>query len=286
MFGYIVPDKPNMYIRDYTVYRAFYCGICKCTGKMYGQLMRFSTNYDITFFSILLHNILDQRFELNNETCILSPLKKRSIVRTNPLMNQAVYLNALLAEFKVKDDIKDTKGIKAKLLKIALKGKVRRARAALPDVSNRIDIARYEQNRVELSRTDSVDRAAHTFASMMRDIFKIMCKDKYTEDIGGLAYQLGRFIYIVDAIDDYDKDKLHNHYNPLVISYGTIFNKKELLLSKGEDLLFMLKSAYNEIKRCYKSMHFKMCEGVVTNILWYGLDSAIKKYTLIEGGKL
>ena len=75
MYGYIIPDKPNMYIKDFTYFRAFYCGLCKSIGSKCGQLARFSTNYDMTFYNILLHNILDKKVEISNETCILNPVR-------------------------------------------------------------------------------------------------------------------------------------------------------------------------------------------------------------------
>jgi hypothetical protein len=283
MFGYVTPDKPNMYMKDYAVYKAFYCGICKCTGKLYGQLMRFTTNYDITFFTILLHNILEQSIELKNETCVLNPLKKKSVVKTNAVLKQSVYLNILLADFKLSDDVLDKGSIKSRIVRFFIKGKVKRATVSLPEVAERIERARKEQNEIETSMTQSVDKAAHPFASMLTDVFKIMCGTKYTEAVGALAYQLGRFIYISDAADDYDKDYHEGSYNPLRLLYPEIKDKAELLKVKDEEVEFMLRSAYSEVKRHYETMDFKLCEGVVTNILWYGMNAAIEK--LISGEK-
>ena len=281
MFGYVTPDKPNMYMKDYAVYKAFYCGICKCTGKLYGQLARFITNYDITFFTILLHNILEQSVELKSETCILSPFKRKSIVKTNEVLKQAVYLNILLADFKLSDDVQDNGSLKSRVARFMLRRKVKRAIIALPEVSERIQRARIEQNQIETSLTPSVDRAADPFASMLQDVCKIMCGIKYTEEIGSLAYQLGRFIYISDAVDDYDSDLSDKSYNPLVLLYPDVKDKKQLFEQKGEEVKFMLRSAYSEVKRNYETMDFKLCEGVVTNILWYGMNAAIEK--LISG---
>lgn len=277
MFGYVTPDKPNMYIKDYTMYKAFYCGICKKTGKMYGQLMRFTTNYDITFINILLHNILEQKVEIINQTCILNPIKKKSIVVSNHLTEQVINLNVLLADFKLDDDIIDNNKLSKKFFKFLIRRKVKRARQKLPEIYERIRKARIEQNNIENDNNKSIDKAAHPFASMIRDIFKLMAKERYTEDIGSLAYQLGRFIYIVDAIDDIDKDILNKDYNPVKLYYPDIYSKEDLFDKHSEDVDFILNSTYNEIRRCYSNTDFKLCEGVVTNILWYGLKSTINK---------
>ena len=53
MFGYVIPDKPNMFMKDYSLYRAYYCGLCKAIGERCGETMRFLTNYDVTFLSLL-----------------------------------------------------------------------------------------------------------------------------------------------------------------------------------------------------------------------------------------
>lgn len=283
MFGYITPDKPNMYMKDYAIYKAFYCGICKCTGKMYGQLMRMSTNYDITFISILLHNILEHDIELSNEGCILNPIKKKSIVCSNDLLKQVVWLNTLLANFKLTDDIQDDKSILKWFMRLALKRKVKKAKENMPEIYQLIQESRALQDQVEKENTISIDKAAHPFGNMLRDIFKIMCKDKYTNDVGDMMYHLGRFVYMADALDDFDKDKAKKKYNPLVLAYKDIKDRADLLCQKYNDIDFMLNSTYNRVKFHYQVMDFKLCEGVVTNVLWYGMSSTINR--ILSGEK-
>jgi len=282
MFGYVTPDKPNMYMKDYTLYRAFYCGICKSTGKMFGQFMRFSTNYDITFFSILLHNILDEKVEIVNETCILNPFFKKSVVKSDRILRMSVFINVLLLDFKLNDDIRDSGSFRKRAAKFFMRRKIKRAAREYPEIYKRIQDARAEQNKVEESGTPSVDMAAHPFASLLRDIFRMLSGDKFTDYLGRLIYQLGRFIYFSDALDDFDKDKESGEFNPLIKAYPEIKKRCELFDRHRDDMEYMLKSAYNEIKRNYEMTDFKVSEGVVTNILWYGLKVSIDKF--LTGG--
>ena len=53
MFGYLVPDKPYLYLKDDTLYKALYCGVCKSIGKVSGQRARFTLTYDIAFLSAI-----------------------------------------------------------------------------------------------------------------------------------------------------------------------------------------------------------------------------------------
>ncbi|MGI6701741.1 MAG: DUF5685 family protein [Christensenellales bacterium] len=277
MFGYIVPDKPNMYMKDYSLYRAFYCSICKYTGKKFGQLMRFNTNYDITFIAILLHNILDEKVELNSEICVLNPLVKKSVVKPNRLIEKSVNLNLLLLDYKLSDDIIDTGRIRKKLIKFLIRRKVRKAARACPEIHQRIIQAIKEQIQVESAKTASVDKAAHPFASMMKDIIKILTADKYDDYIGNIIYQLARFIYISDAYDDFEKDISNGEFNPLVCCFQDAKTKEELQVKHREETEYMFKSAYNEIKRNYEFVNFSLSEGIITNILWYGLKESMNK---------
>ena len=56
MFGYVRTDTPYLYIKDDRLYRAMYCGVCKGIAEVCGQSARMGLSYDVTFFSVLLHN--------------------------------------------------------------------------------------------------------------------------------------------------------------------------------------------------------------------------------------
>lgn len=58
MFGYVKTDFPNLYVKDTVLYKAMYCGLCKGIGRTCGQKGRFLLNYDLTFLSVFMHNVL------------------------------------------------------------------------------------------------------------------------------------------------------------------------------------------------------------------------------------
>ena len=53
MFGYIKADKPEMKIKEFEIYKAVYCSLCKELGKSYGLLARLTLSYDFTFLALL-----------------------------------------------------------------------------------------------------------------------------------------------------------------------------------------------------------------------------------------
>lgn len=280
MFGYILPDKANMLVKDYALYRAFYCGICKNTGRMYGQLARLLTNYDITFIAILLYNIKGYNIEIINRGCLLNPFRRKSSVKESELLKEIINLNLLLSDFKIKDDILDTKSIKKKIVYLLFRRKVNKAAQAMPKIKIILDKARDKQNIIEHNKTESIDRAADTFACMMRDIFNELLQEKFNDNISSMIYQLGRFIYVIDALQDYDKDIKDKSYNPFIYAYPNISNSTELFNKHNDDIEFILKSACNEIS-AHQFLKKDNTYGILNNIINCGLcrisDTSLQK---------
>ena len=52
MFGYVLPCKPELKVREWTRYRAYYCGLCKELGREYGLFSRFLLNYDLVLLAL------------------------------------------------------------------------------------------------------------------------------------------------------------------------------------------------------------------------------------------
>ena len=52
MFGYILPDKPELKVKELDIYNAYYCGICRSIKKNVGNIPRFSLTYDFAFLSM------------------------------------------------------------------------------------------------------------------------------------------------------------------------------------------------------------------------------------------
>ena len=73
MFGYVRYDLPNLCIKDFMLYKALYCGLCKSIGAACGQRARLSLTYDVTFLSALLHNMTGTDIRVNSRTALSIP---------------------------------------------------------------------------------------------------------------------------------------------------------------------------------------------------------------------
>ena len=273
MFGYVLPDKPNMFMKDYAQYRAFYCGLCKSIGKSCSQVMRFTTNYDITFLNVLYHAIFDVDVVIKEETCILGPFKKKPIVKDDEYTQVIVDVNNILGHYKCVDDIKDNKSASKWMFdKLILKKHYKRAKVNLEKIDKIVSKGYDKLRDLEKEGCKSVDKVSDPFANIMKGIAKELFKEKYDDSIGDMMYALGKWVYIVDAIDDIDEDYKDKKFNLFLFDYEYI-DKKTFLLEKHDDLEFILMNCYKTILDNFNKLNVKKYEGVLTNILWYGIKA-------------
>lgn len=277
MFGYVIPDKNNMYIKDFNVFQAYYCGLCKALGKTGSQASRLCTNYDVTFYNVLLHSIAKQEVKFERKLCAYNG-KKKVIVAADDLSLKMADLAVLLVYYNAQDDVTD--GKKSRLfVKWALYSRKRRAAKRMPEIDALMTDSFSRLNELEKSKCDSIDRVADCFASLMRDITrKLVATD---ENIDTFTYNLGRLVYLMDAVDDVQKDTQKQSYNPLLLNYGACADKTKYLQDNGEELSFLLRSTYNKMVGSYNNMDIVMYEGVLSNTVYLGIKLQMER--LLKG---
>ena len=70
MFGYVHINKDELKIREYNVYKSYYCGLCKALGKRYNQLVRLGLSFDMTFLAILADSLCEDMPVIKKDGCI------------------------------------------------------------------------------------------------------------------------------------------------------------------------------------------------------------------------
>ena len=280
MFGYVTPDKPNMYMRDYVLFRAYYCGLCHTMKKESGQLARLSVNYDAAFLAAFFHDLTGERREIVEKRCILNP-RKRPVIAETPLMREIARLNLILAGMKLSDDKAD--GESNLLRRLALSFRIKRARRRAPDLAAMADECLIRQ-LAEEKNGSFLDAAAEPFADLMRKVFRRFAGEKTSEAVERIGYLLGKYVYFIDAIDDYDEDVKKGRFNPFLRTFGAS-SFAALKVQKGEDLAFIMEDLVKGIEDAYREVAMGENEGVITNTLWYGLRSRIAAVLNREDGK-
>lgn len=271
MFGYVIPDKLNMYVKDFYTYKAYYCGLCKSIGKSCGQCMRLTTNYDVTFLDMLTHSMLDKVNEFRNETCILSPFKKKTIAVGDEITKKVVDVNTLLSYYKLIDDDIDNKSVAKSVVRVTvIESKYKKAKRNLSQLDEYYAKQYKKLFELERQKIGGIDVFAEPFSLMLKETVKTLLGDKSNAFVEEMMYFLGKWIYIIDAIDDVDKDFKNNEFNPFLIDYD--YQGLDKFYSDNlTKLEFLLMTCYNKICENFSKIELKLNEGVLTNIIWYGI---------------
>lgn len=278
MFGYVIPDKPNMYIKDFAVFRACYCGLCKALGKSGAQVTRFVTNYDMTFLLEFMYALKGAEPKIEKQACILSP-KKKPIAVPDAVSLSVADAAVILAYHKAEDDVADGEPSHA-MIKGVLKNRYKRAAKRLPETA-RSTAQNYAKLRdLEGKNCKQVDRLADCFATILDDMVKELSGTAYSDDVHDFAYNLGRWIYFADAVDDLQSDFQRKRFNPL-LNDGFV-DKKSFLEQNKEEFAYLLRSSYNKIVGAYDQLVIKVCEGVLSNTVYLGIPAMMNK---ILGGQ-
>lgn len=277
MFGYVIPDKNNMYIKDFNVFQAFYCGQCKALAKTGSEITRLCTNYDTTFYNILLHSLTKQEVKFERKLCVYNG-KKKVIVTPDELSLKVADVAVLLVYYNAEDDVNDGKKSRA-LIKGVLYARKRAAARRLPEIDALMKDSFSRLATLEKNNCAEIDRVADCFASLMRDITKQLIPTD--DNIDTFTYNLGRMVYLLDAVDDVAKDSKENRYNPLLLNYGECAEKQDYLANNADELSFLLNSTYNKMVACYNRMDIVLCEGVLSNTIYLGIKMQMQR--LLKG---
>lgn len=274
MFGYVRYDMPNLYIKDFMLYKALYCGLCKGIGVSCGQAARFGLTYDVAFLSALLHNIAGIDVKVEKSHCVEHCIRKRPIAAVDALTEELGALNTVLCYYKLSDDVAD--GGRGRGRRLWFRRGFKRAKKKYPELVKIVDGFMKEQAEIEKKRTPSPDMAADATANMMRALSDYFLKDKATVATGGLFYELGKWVYLIDALDDYDKDKKKRRYNPFVLSYGSA-GKEELLKTHGKEVRFIFDALFFSLRENLAQIEFAFNRDLTDNIILRGLPAETKR---------
>ena len=104
----------------------------------------------------------------------------------------------------------------------------------------------------------------------MQRLSRHFLKDKATPHTDGLFYALGKWIYLIDALDDYDKDRKKRRYNPFVLAYGSE-NKEALIKEHGGDIAFLFDTLFYGLREDLANIHFYFNRDLTDNVLLRGI---------------
>ena len=279
MFGYISPDAPYLFKKDETLYKALYCGLCKGIGKGCGQTARSALTYDMAFVSALVHNINGEDVKIERAHCAIHWFKKRPIARPDDTTVAIGCVNTALAYYKLCDDKAD--GDKRGVLRHLYKSGFKKTLKKHPQVAEIIKKQTESLAALEKAGCDIIDAACEPTALMMSGLSDYLLGDYATEETKKLFYALGKWVYLIDALDDYDKDVKKKRYNVLYNVYGE--KTKCAAVEKGrEELEFIFDSLFASMREALSAIKFHFNHDLTDNIILRGIP--LKTRSVFNGG--
>lgn len=280
MFGYVTPCKMEMKIKDYEKFKAYYCGLCNSIKNDFGNLPRLTLNFDMTFLAVLLDSLSEDKYNFIKFKCLIHPLKKRIMINNNKALDYAAFCNVTLAYYKLMDDVYDNKTIKSKVFSIFLKKYLSKPEVTCPDVINYTKEKLLLLNTLETNHKDmSIDELSHVFADLIGFIISFYYKGtSFKEDLYWLGYNLGKWIYIIDAYDDLEKDIKSNSFNvinSLLNTDNLDFESFSIVIKPRVD--FILASCAEQCLKHLNNLPLIKNEAILRNILELGLMEKMDK---------
>ena len=269
MFGYVVMNQPEMKMKDYDMYRSFYCGLCRELRERYGITGQLTLTYDMTFVIMLLSGLYEPPTKVGTSRCIVHPVRKQP-VRKNEVTEYAADMNVFLAYYKCVDDWKDEKKVLRLAYSKLLKNKDKKAEALWKKKTDAIVGYLNEISAMEKDGETDIDRISGCFGRVMEEILTWK-EDQWEPSLRRMGFYLGKFIYLMDAYEEDDLEK--GNYNPFAADY---------IMEGFQDrvrqiLIMMMAEASREFEKLPIIKHADILRNILYSGVWCRFETVSEK---------
>ena len=287
MFGYVRPSQSKLTEEDRARFSAVYCGLCRVLSQRYGAPVSMILNYDFTFLALLL---AEQEGEKGHGRCVPHPVKGRSYYLADGALELAADCSVILSWWQLQDGAVDHTGLKRAAYRLggtALSGAYQKARAFRPKFDRIVADKLKELSCLETENCASMDQAADTFAQLMQSIAVEVADPVKNRVLSQFFYHLGRWIYLIDAVDDLKKDFEQGNYNPLI----TRFSLQDGVLSEEAraGVVLSLDHSIRLMAAAYELWDFGVWSPIIRATVYeglFGVGKAVLEGTFQAGAKL
>jgi len=273
MFGYVIPVQSELKMREYEQFRRAYCGLCHELKKRYGFAARFVLNYDFTFLALLL-SAGDEGVSHCKKRCVARPVRPRCSVEGGAAFHRAAGMSVILARWKLKDNISDSgplKGLFYRFAVMLLYLSYRRALGDFPEFDAHCRDQLEKLRALEQVGSGELDRVADSFAAILPFAARGEEDPDRRRILESLLYQTGRWIYLLDAYDDLERDRQSGAYNPLIARFA--LEGDALSEADAAWMRTTLTHSGNHIASAYNLLPDGPWSGVLENMIYLGFPS-------------
>ena len=261
MFGYVNISRKELEDSRQKRFNSVYCGVCRRIREQSGQLSRLGLRYDIAFLSTLLMSLYEPEETSGRNACHLHPITKRPWV-DNEFIRYGADMNVALAYYKAQDDWQDDQKLSAKAMAGVFGKNMPRIEESYPRQCAAIAGCIADLSRLEQENCPSPDETANCFGRLMAELF-VVREDFWSPTLRELGFHLGRFIYLLDAAVDFEKDKKHGKYNPYLA-----MGMENADWARWEDYLVLTMAKCTE---CYERLPLVQDKDILDNVLYSGV---------------
>jgi Zn-finger nucleic acid-binding protein len=229
MFGFLKLKSCSLTEQDRLLYRSHFCSACHAMTRFGGRVSSLLTNYDITFW-LLLQSALDSGplAALEKRPCTALPIQSVSVRPLDDRVSQTMAaLNLILVGSKIADDEQDGERFKAAAGKALFGRKVAKAEEFLRSEEFELDRVyrlHIEQARAERTPSPSLESLSQPTAEALGAIFGTIAvlqnKPKLDPVLQDFGRSLGAFLYLWDALTDFESDRKKGDFNAISQVYG------------------------------------------------------------------
>ena len=261
MFGYVNISRKELEDSRQKRFNSVYCGVCRRIREQSGQLSRLGLRYDIAFLSTLLMSLYEPEEITGRNACHLHPITKRPWV-DNEFIRYGADMNVALACYKAQDDWQDDQKLSAKAMAGVFGKNMPRIEESYPRQCAAIAGCITELSRLEQENCPSPDETANCFGRLMAELF-VVREDFWSPTLRELGFHLGRFIYLLDAAVDFEKDKKQGQYNPYIA-----MGMEAADWARWEDYLVLTMAKCTE---SYERLPLVQDKDILDNVLYSGV---------------
>lgn len=274
MFGYIRPYRPELKCKDFDLYRETYCGLCCTLRQRYGLLAPMFLSYDLTFLALLLEESQDFYTSCKGR-CHGNIFCKKSRTMPSDALDRCADITVILTWHQLKDTIADDGFLKrcsARILKLFLKSSYKKAQERLPQFAEKTAQSLAKLQELEAKKCSSIDQVADCFAVILQETLTENLDVSQRRCFRQLLYHVGRWIYLIDARDDFEEDKKTSAFNPFLYRYGEKIDQISLEETLNQSI-YMAKSAL-------VFLDFGIRTAVIENIFLFGMP--VVQYSVLH----
>ncbi len=266
MFGYLIPFKDELKVKELNLWQAAYCGVCHAIGEKNGQLPRLALQNDMASFAVMLIDLSGDSYTARKRACPTHIINRRPAIDTNASLVYCADVTTLLTYHKLSDMWHDEKKLYAPPAKLAIKRGYKKAKKRNAELAQKLSDIMDQFYEVEAQKEVFYDVVAALSGDMMHAValHAPSIGENEKKALSEMMRNLGIWIYLADAVEDLDSDIKNKTFNPLLKDGSP---SEELINGAKEVMTFALSRAL----LAFELLPLDKSAGIMDNIIRFSL---------------